>query len=131
VSAWNATDLAAIGNAEELSIAARGVYGTHDPALPIWVVRVGDELYIRSYKGTAGRWYRHLMATGVARMSARGVEADASFTAADENVNSAVDAVYRSKYARFPESIVGPMVAPTAQAATLRLTPLNRDLGKD
>lgn len=125
MNAWSDNDLTAIGNAEELHIAPQLADGSQDAALPIWAVRVGDDLYVRAYRGTAGRWYRHLMSTGRAAISAGGVEVEATFIADDDAPTAAIDAAYRAKYSQYAESIVGPMVQLTAQSATLRLSPLN------
>jgi hypothetical protein len=34
----------------------------------IWVVVAGDEVFVRSWRGTAGRWYRDLAAGGPASL---------------------------------------------------------------
>jgi hypothetical protein len=54
---WTAEELDTIGAADELEIAALRPDGIR-PATTIWVVRVGDDLYVRSYRGRAGRWFR-------------------------------------------------------------------------
>jgi hypothetical protein len=36
-------------------------------------VRVGDELYVRSWRGDGGRWYRAANASGEGHVSAGGV----------------------------------------------------------
>jgi len=123
MNTWSESDLAAIGDAEELHIEPQLSDGTTDAALPIWVVRIGNDLYVRAYRGTTGHWYRRIMSTGRAAVSAGGVVAHATFTVPDDAPTAAIDAVYRAKYGHYAESIVGPMVQPSAQAATLRLTP--------
>ena len=45
---WTSEELNAIGNAEELQIAPHRRDGTLHRPVPIWVVRVGDDLYVRS-----------------------------------------------------------------------------------
>jgi hypothetical protein len=57
-AAWTAEELARIGAAEELEIAPRRRDGTLRRAVPIWVVRVGDDLYVRSWRGSHGAWFR-------------------------------------------------------------------------
>jgi hypothetical protein len=52
-------DLDGIGSATELEIATRRADGSLRPYVPIWVVRVGDELFVRSWRGQAGARYRH------------------------------------------------------------------------
>jgi hypothetical protein len=96
--------------------------GTLRRALSIWVVRVGDELYVRSWRGTSGSWFRAAQESGVGRVSAGGVDRDVAYVPADDDVNDAVDAAYRDKYGRYP-SYVEPMVRAEARATTLKLMP--------
>jgi hypothetical protein len=122
VMSWSPDHLNRIGAAEELEIAARRPDGTLRRAVPIWVVRAGDELYIRSWRGTGGSWFRTVIASRSARIRAGGVEADVRLVDEDETVNAAVDAEYRAKYGRYP-SYVEPMVGEQARATTLKLVP--------
>jgi hypothetical protein len=119
---WTSDDLERIGDADELHIAPRRTDGTLRPPLPIWVVRVGNELYVRSWRGDDGSWYRAARTSGHGRISAGGVERDVALDPAGEEVNDAVDDAYRKKYGRFT-GYIGPMIAPQARATTLRLTP--------
>ena len=48
---WTSDDLDRIGNAEELQLASRRPDGTLRPYVTIWVVRSGEDLYIRSAYG--------------------------------------------------------------------------------
>jgi hypothetical protein len=61
---WHTADLDRFGAADEVDIATVGPDGMLRRWVPIWIVRLGDDLYIRSYRGPAGAWYRHLSATG-------------------------------------------------------------------
>ena len=119
---WTSKDLNRIGDADELHIAPRRKDGTLRPAVPIWVVRVGDELYVRSWRGDGGRWYRAARASGEGQVSAGGVSKDVALLAAGDEVNDAVDAAFREKYGRYA-GYLEPMVAPQARATTLRLVP--------
>jgi len=119
---WTAGELDRIGEADELRIAPRRKDGTLGRAVPIWVVRVGDELYVRSWRGDGGRWYRAARAGREGHVSAGGVSKDVALLDADDQVNDAVDAAFREKYGRYT-GYVEPMVAPQARATTLRLAP--------
>jgi hypothetical protein len=121
-AAWTAEELERIGAAEELQIAPLGADGAPRRPVPIWVVRVGADLYVRSWRGTAGGWFRAAQASHAARVRAVGVERDIDLVEASDDVNDAVDAAYRDKYGRYP-SYVEPMVRPEAQATTLTLVP--------
>jgi hypothetical protein len=53
---WTSDQLSAIGDAEELQISSRRPDGTLRPYVTIWVVRAGDELYVRSAAGPDNPW---------------------------------------------------------------------------
>jgi hypothetical protein len=123
MTSWTPEQLGAIGTADELDIAAFRPDGTLRPYTTIWVVRVDDGLYARSYGGQDGTWYQAVQRRQEGRIRAGGVERDVTFehpTGADED---AIDAVYRSKYGRYGRSYLDPMLAPGARATTLRLNP--------
>jgi hypothetical protein len=124
MTAWSAAELDRIGGARELQIAPRRTDGSLPRPLPIWVVCVGDGLYVRSWRGAEGSWCRTASATHKGHISAGGIERDVSFTEPGEDVNDTVDAPYRAKYGR-DSSYVEPMVAPSARATTLKLIPRN------
>jgi hypothetical protein len=119
---WATAELDRIGDADELHIAPRRNDGTLGRAVSIWIVRVGDELYVRSRRGDGGRWYRAAQASGEGRVSAGGVSKDVALLAAEDDADDAVDAAYRAKYGG-DTGYVEAMVAPQARAATLRLVP--------
>jgi len=48
---WTSDELNKIGRAEELQIASLRRDGTLRKPLPIWVIRVDDDLYVRSMNG--------------------------------------------------------------------------------
>lgn len=120
---WMADELDRLGAARELRLAARRDDGTLRGPTTIWVVRVGDELYVRSWRGPNGRWFRATQQTHAGHISAGGVEKDVTFAVADAEVNDAVDAAYRAKYASAGSQYVEPMVRPEARATTLALQP--------
>jgi hypothetical protein len=121
-AAWTADELERIGAAEELELAPLGADGAPRRPVPIWVVRAGGDLYVRSWRGTAGAWFRAAQARHAARIRAGGVERDVDLAEAGGDVNAAVDAGYLDKYGRYP-SYVEPMVRADARATTLRLVP--------
>jgi hypothetical protein len=124
MTTWSADELAAIEQAEELEVITLGTDGSARKPVPIWVVRVGDAVYVRSYRGEAGAWYRHAAADRSGRVRVAGIERDVLFRPVeDETTSEAIDRTYERKYARYGDSYLKPMIAPAAKAATLRLTP--------
>ena len=119
---WTSEELDQIGSADELRIAPVRGGRTVGRSVPIWVVRVGENLYIRSWRGASGAWFRAARASRAAHVCAGGVERDVEVLDAEERAADAVDAAYRLKYGRYP-TYVEPMVSPVARATTLRLIP--------
>jgi hypothetical protein len=57
MTAWTSDELTRIGTATELELASVRRDGTVRKPRTIWVVRVGDDLYVRSMYGRAGGWF--------------------------------------------------------------------------
>ena len=74
MSGLSERDLARIGVADEILLAPDRGDRSRGPAVPIWVVRVGDELYVRSYRGASGGWYRRARFSRNGRIRSRGNE---------------------------------------------------------
>jgi hypothetical protein len=124
VTTWTSDELTKIAAADELLIAPRRPDGTLCPPVPIWVVRLGDDLYVRSYGGHGGSWFRGALARHEGHIQAGGVDKDVTFAEeTDSAVNDLIDAAYRAKYRRFSRTYVDPMMAPDARDATLKLLP--------
>ena len=121
---WTAEELDRIGAAEELAIAPHRDDGTLRKPVPIWVVRVGDNLYVRSWRGRAGAWFRAAQRHYDGWIRADGVEKDVTFVEATApDLNDQLDAAYRTKYRRYADNYVPPMISPEARATTLKLVP--------
>jgi hypothetical protein len=123
MTSWTPAELARVGAADELDIAPLRADGSLRRYTTIWVARVDDDLYVRSYRGPSGAWYRTAQSSHEGRIRAGGLERDVSFTAPDDANRSAVDQAYRTKYGRYGDTYVIPMTRDDAAAATLRLIP--------
>ncbi|GAA2757241.1 DUF2255 family protein [Actinopolymorpha rutila] len=124
MSNWPNEQLDRIGASDELEITTRRGDGSLRPWVPIWVVRVGDDLYVRSYRGIDGAWFRHATASGTARIRAGGLERDVILAEPVEaSVHEQVDSGYQGKYGRYGGSYVTRMTSPAAIATTVRLIP--------
>jgi hypothetical protein len=123
VTAWTADELARIGRATELHIASRRPDGTLRPFVTTWVVRVGDDVYVRSAYGYANPWFQRALASGEGRIRTGGVERDVTFEVPGASMDADVSAAYHAKYDRYGPTIVGTVVSPEAARSTLRLAP--------
>lgn len=122
MTSWTADELARVSGALELELAALRPDGSARRPVTIWTVRAGDDLYVRSWRGASGSWYRAVRARPQGHVSAGGVERDVELVPAEEETWPAVDDAYRTKYGRHA-GYVEPMVSPDARATTLKLLP--------
>jgi hypothetical protein len=123
MTAWTSDELTRIGTATELEIASARRDGTLGKPRTVWVVRVGDDLYVRSMYGRAGGWFPGTQVRLEGHIRAGGVDKDVTFADADLDLNDQIDAAYHDKYRRYGERIIGGVVNPGARAATIKLVP--------
>ena len=123
MTTWTNDELGRIDAVDELEIAPRKRDGTLRKPLPIWSVRVGDDLYVRAAYGPATGWHRVARTSREARIRAGGVEKDVTIEDADAAVNDQVDAAYLAKYRGYAASIVETVTNQESRATTLKLTP--------
>ena len=124
MTAWTNDEINKIGTAEELEIASLRRDGSLRNLVTIWVVRLGDDLYVRSVKGRASAWFRGAQTRHEGRIRAGGVEKDGAFVEeTDPGINDQIDAAYCTKYRRYAASIIRSIVSPEARAATIKLVP--------
>ncbi len=123
MTTWTSDELTKIGTAEELEIASLRGNGTVRNPVTIWVVRHGDDLYVRSVNGRTSAWFRGTQVRHEGHIKAGGVNKDVTFVDADPNINDQIDAAYRTKYRRYAASIIGSIVGPEARSATIKLVP--------
>ncbi len=120
---WTAQELDRIGQAEELQVSPARPDGTLRPYVTIWVVRVGDDIYVRSAHGRSNGWFRRALAHPQGHVRAGGVEKDVAFVEPSSDVHPAVDAAYHAKYDRYGPAIVGTVTGPGTAGTTFRLVP--------
>src|SRR5216117_1203055 len=119
---WTADQLAKIGEAEEVQVASVWRDGILRKPVTIWVVRHGDDLYVRSVNGRTAAWFRGTQARHEGHIRAGGVEKDVTFVEeTDPTINDQIDAAYRTKYRRYAANIISSIVSPEARSATIKL----------
>lgn len=119
--AWTTKELTTLEEEQLLRIATTRPDGTLRNPVIIWAVVVGNELYVRSVRGDAGGWYRHLQQDPRARITSGAVERDVTAVATDQALAQEIDAAYLSKFG--PSSAVDSITTPAAKATTLELVP--------
>ena len=122
MGAWTSDELDRVGTAEELQIATSRRDGTLRDPVTIWVVRVGNGLFVRSVNGRGSSWFRGAQVQHEGRIRAGGVEKDVLLVETEDAVDE-LDAAYRAKYHRYAAGIVDSIVGAEARAATLELVP--------
>ena len=123
MNTWTNEELTKIGKAEELQIASLRADGTLRKPRIIWVVRLGDDLYVRSVNGRTSDWFRGVQTRHEGHIHAGGVDKDVTFLEeSDSSINDQIDAAYAAKYHRYA-SIIPSINDPKARAATIKLVP--------
>jgi hypothetical protein len=123
MTAWTSDELTKIGKAKELEIASLRRDGTLRNPVTIWVVRLGDDLYVRAVNGRTGVWFRGTQVRHEGHIQAGGVDKDVTFVDANPAINDQIDAAYRTKYRRYAASIISHITSPEARSATIKLVP--------
>ncbi len=122
MSAWSQDDLDRLGGASEVELSSVRRDGTLSRARTVWIVRVGDQLYLRSVNGPDGAWYRLTRAFHQGRIEARGVVRDVAWVDVDAAGQPDVDAGYARKY-QGATSAIAHITSPLARATTMRVEP--------
>lgn len=123
MTTWTPDELDRIGSADELRIAARRADGSLRMPRTIWVVRVGDDLYVRSAYGQRAAWYRGTQRTHEGHISAGDIEKEVTFEGAGGKLDAEIDAAYWAKYGRYGAQYVDPVTNGESHATTIQLAP--------
>ena len=124
MSGWTPEELVRIGQADELDLASQRRDGSLRDPVTMWVVRDGDDLYVRSMHGRAGAWFRGTQIRRRGHIRSGGVDKDVTFVIdTDSALNDRIDAAYRDKYRRYGDRIVGGVANPASRESTIKLVP--------
>jgi hypothetical protein len=120
---WPSEELETIAAADELQLASARPDGRLRKPVTIWVVRLGENLYVRSVNGRNSHWFRGVKDRHEGHIRAGGVDKDVRFVEAGDDVKDEIEAAYRTKYGHYGASYVDPLFTRGAKAATLELVP--------
>ena len=122
---WSIDELSRITAADELKILSQRSDSTLRKPVTIWVVRIGDDLYVRSVNGRESGWFHGTQVRHEGQIQSGGVTKDVRFVEAHPGIIAQVDAAYRSKYHRYNPRYIDPLMTAEARAATLKLVPIS------
>jgi hypothetical protein len=122
MTGWRSDELVKIGAAEEVQIAPLRRDGTPRKPVTVWIVRHGDDLYVRSVRGRSGHWFRGTQERHEGWIRAAHIQQDVTFVA-DHDIDDEVDAAYRAKYRRYVGSILNSVLTPQARSTTIKIVP--------
>ncbi len=110
-----------LADAREISIGFQRPDGSSG-STRVWVVQVGDELFVRSMTGPGGGWYRRLRANPDGEVRDGGhVHPVHAEPVTDAGTIAAVTRAYAAKYTGSP--FLQPFLGEESAGATLRLEP--------
>ena len=122
---WNPAVLAALAAAKEVDVTPIDAAGTHRARRTVWSIAVGDELYVRSWKGRGAVWFRDALETGQGEIAVTGggVSQLVAFDEVDAAapVQQQISATFLTKYAA--DRYAGAMNEEAPVSATLRVLP--------
>jgi hypothetical protein len=119
---WNPTQLARIAAAPEIEISSLREDGSLTKPVTIWAVRVDEELFVRSVRGSHGGWYKGAERRHEGRIEAGDTAVDVTFEDAPHHLDEEIDAAYKQKYG-YPSDPVDSITSDAAKATTIRLLP--------
>lgn len=123
---WSPEYLARVDTSDELVIAVENTDGSLRRAVPIWVVRVDDDVFVRTWYHRTTGWFGHVLTSHRAHVRIAGMDSDVTI---DEiggepaELRADIDGAYRTKYARYGSATADRMVSDSAASTTLRLRP--------
>ena len=124
MTTWTSDELSTIDTAEELEIAPLRRDGTLRKPVIIWVVRVGNDLYVRSMNGRTAAWFRGVQERHEGDIRAGGVDKDVTFVEeTSAEINDQVDREYGVKYGRYSSEIISRMRSTGPRSSTIKLIP--------
>jgi hypothetical protein len=123
MTTWTSDELLKIGTADELQVSSLRRDGTVRRPRTIWVVRHGDDLYVRSVNGRTSAWFSGVQDRHEGNIQAGGVGKNVTFVEVGHDIDDEIDAIYRNKYHRYAQSSIDHITSPDARSATLKVVP--------
>jgi hypothetical protein len=121
VAAFDDALLRELDRDREVRVRARRKDGS-TADVPIWIVTVDHQPYVRSYRAERGAWYRRARAEGRMTLVTRGQAVPVVVQPVDgDDLNRRISEAFTAKYGTGAPARA--MVSPAVTATTLRLVP--------
>lgn len=116
--------LSTLETIEEIELETTTPDGGRTHRTIIWVVTVGDQVFVRSVNGSAARWYREARQTPdlILHAGDESIPVTAVLAADPGSVQRVSDA-FKAKYARRSAASTASMLQPHTLETTMRLEP--------
>ena len=124
---FDAATLATLARIREIDLETASPDGAQTHRTTIWLVTVGDQVFVRSERGTAGRWWREARHDPdlIVHAEAEAIPVTAVLAADPDTVQRVSDA-FLAKYGRRSAASTAAMLRPHTLDTTLRLDPRDR-----
>jgi len=123
-ASFDAETLSLLDETKEVRIETRRDADSPEHRTIIWVVVVEGEVFVRSVRGSKGRWYREISSNPKGALHVEDARIPVRATPAAEGATvDAVSAAFRSKYQKSSPASTEAMVRPETLATTLKLSP--------
>jgi hypothetical protein len=124
---FDADTLALLDSVREVEIETAALDGAGSHRTVIWIVVDGDQAFVRSVRGSAGRWYREILRRPAATLHVTGQAITVTAVpAADPQSIERTSEAFRLKYGRRSRASTESMLQPHTLHTTLRLEPRER-----
>jgi hypothetical protein len=121
---FDAETLRLLDETEEVRIETRRDGDSPEHRTIIWVVVVEGEVFVRSVRGSRGRWYREISSNPEGALHVEGTRIPVrAAPATDDPTVDVVSAAIRSKYEQSSPGPTVAMVRPEILPTTLKLSP--------
>jgi hypothetical protein len=130
-SRFDPATLEVLDRVREVRIETSSADGTRSHRTIIWIVRVGDRPFIRSVRGTSGRWYREALQRPDVVLHAEGTALTVTAVVAnDPDTVDQVNEAFRAKYGKRSPGSTASMLQPHTLETTIRLEPRDESRGR-
>lgn len=115
---WAEGDLEELAETDEVRISSQKRDGSWSNSVPIWVVRIGKSLYVRSGDGPKSLWFARAKASRTSTIASNGLDREVALQDSevrDEDLNEAYRRKYTISGAEWIEHVTSPLAASTTQ----------------